>query len=110
MKPLPADIGLNLYNKSYTMKKKIFTLLIMAAMISISASSQTIKDNIDKLAKDKSTTDKAAKADVLIQQKNIFDSAQIKTTSAKKVSNVNSFVKTKCTAHKHKKKRKVSSK
>lgn len=74
--------------------KKILTLLISGIMISLSASSQTIKDNIDKLAKDKATQDRAAKADVLIHKKSISDStteikiipvASSKTKPVKKV-------------------------
>lgn len=71
------------------MKKKLFTLLITGFMISISASSQTIRENIDKLAKDKETKDRAAKADVLIHKKNI--SVPSSTT---KVDSANAVVKT----------------
>ena len=40
------------------MKKKIFTLLIAATMVTISGSSQTIKDNIDKAHNDKDAKEK----------------------------------------------------
>ena len=69
----------------YTMKKKLFTLLITGFMISITASSQTIKENIDKLAKDKETKERAAKADVLIHKKTISDTIAPKMNSAKTV-------------------------
>ena len=52
----------------------------------MSASSQTIKDNIDKLAKDKNTKDRSAKADVLIQKKTISDSTEIKTSIVKVIT------------------------
>ena len=93
------------------MKKKILSLLFAASMMSMSASSQTIKDNIDKLAKDKSTKDRAAKADVLIQKKTIFDATQIKVTPVKVVSKTPAapiLNKTKFKKHTYKKKRKTS--
>jgi hypothetical protein len=70
------------------MKKKLFTLLITGFMISITASSQTIKENIDRLAKDKETKDRAAKADVLIHKKTIS------VPSSTKVDSTNTVVKT----------------
>lgn len=82
-------------------------------MISINASSQTIKENVDKLAKDKSTRDRADKADVLIHKKIISDSTQIKITPVKVVSKpaaVTAVNKTKFKKHKFKKKTKNSSK
>ena len=91
------------------MKQKIFTLLFAASMITISASSQTIKDNIGKLAKDKNTQDRAAKADVLIQKKIISDSTQTKITSVKVVSK-SPAVKQKYKKSKYKKKTKKDSK
>lgn len=91
------------------MKRKIFTLLFAATMITISASSQTIKENVDKLAKDKNTQDRAAKADVLIHKKIISDSTQIKTTPVKAVSKT-SAIKIKYSKHKYKKKSKPASK
>jgi hypothetical protein len=95
------------------MKTKMLTLLISAVMISLGASSQTIKDNIDKLAKDKSTRDKADRADVLIHKKVIYDSVQIKTTPAKVVSKTTPATgesKIKHKQKKYKKKTKKSSK
>ena len=50
---------------------KIFALLLALSITTVSALSQTIKENIDKAAKDKNTKDRAAKADVLIQPKTI---------------------------------------
>ena len=93
------------------MKKKIFTLLVVGILVSISASSQTIKDNIDKAAKDRSNADRAAKADVLIHKKTIHDSTQIKVTPVKVVSKTPAapiLNKTKFKKHTYKKKRKTS--
>ncbi len=92
------------------MKKKIFTLLFAAGLISFSASSQTIKDNIDKAAKDKSNADRAAKADVLIHEKIIFDSAEVKITPVKVVTKTPAVNKVKSKKYKYKKKRKTTSK
>jgi len=86
----------------YTMKKKIFTFLISAIMISVNASSQTIKENLDKLAKDRSTRDKADKADVLMQKKSISDSVQTKTMPVKAVSKAHGVNRVKHKKHKHK--------
>lgn len=91
------------------MKKKFLTLIIAATMISLSASSQTIKDNIDKTAKDKNTADRAAKADVLIHKKIIYDSVQIKTTPAKVVFKTPA-TKSKYKKNKYKRKTKIASK
>ncbi|HUS01649.1 MAG TPA: hypothetical protein VMY77_07975 [Chitinophagaceae bacterium] len=83
------------------MKKKLFTLLITGIMISISATSQTIRENIDKLAKDKETKDRAAKADVLIHKRTISD-----TSSATKVNPAKTVVKTQgANTVKHKKRK-----
>jgi len=93
------------------MKKKLFTLLFAVTIVTINASSQTVRDNIDKLAKDKSTKDRAAKADVLIQKKTIFDATQIKVTPVKVVSKTPAapiLNKTKFKKHTYKKKRKTS--
>lgn len=93
------------------MKKKIFTLLFAAGLISFSASSQTIKENIDKAAKDKSNADRAAKADVLIHKKIIYDSTtQTKITPTKVVTKTPEIHKVKSKKHKYKKKSKASSK
>ena len=92
------------------MKKKIFTLLVSGIMISINASSQTIKENIDKQAKDKANKDRAAKADVLIHKKIIYDSTQIKITPVKVVSKTWPVSKVNYKNHKYKKKTKTSSK
>ena len=95
----------------YTMKKKILALLISGIMLSISASAQTVKDNIDKAIKDKNAKENSAKADVLIQKKTIADSTTTKITPAKVVSKttaVNSVNKVKYKKHKYKKKRKTS--
>ena len=85
------------------MKKKIFTLLTLGIMISVSASSQTIKDNIDKAAKDKSNADRAAKADVLIHKK-IIDTTQINIKPKNTVSKTPVITNNKCIKHKYKKK------
>lgn len=93
------------------MKKKIFTLLITVTMVSLSASSQTVKDNIDKAINDKDAKEKSAKADVLIHKKVISDSTQIKITPVKVVSKtqaVTAVNKTKYSKHTYKRKRKKS--
>lgn len=93
------------------MKKKIFTLIFSACFISFTASSQTIKENIDKAAKDKSNADRAAKADVLIHKKTIYDSTtQIKITPTKVVTKTPETDKVKSKKHKYKKKSSTSSK
>lgn len=100
------------------MKKKIFTLLISSFMMSLSVSSQIIKDKIDKAAKDKNTRDMADKADVYIMKKTIVDSTQLKGThSATKVSKTSKGInysgkvtKVKSTKSKYKKKSKPSTK
>ncbi len=92
------------------MKKKIYTLLALCIMVTISASSQTVKDNIDKLHKDKNTADRAAKADVFIHKKIIYDSTQTKTVSEKVVLNTPAVTKTKYKSYKYKKKKKKVSK
>jgi Fic family protein len=102
------------------MKKKFFTFIISGIMISLNASSQTIRDNIDKLAKDKATQEeRAAKADVYIMKKTISDSTQFKTTPAAKVSKTSTgtsvskarkVTKVKSSKTKYKKKSKPSTK
>jgi hypothetical protein len=67
------------------MKKKIFTLLISGIMLSAGASSQTIKNNIDKAIKDKNVKENSAKADVYIQKKTITDSTITKASPEKTV-------------------------
>ncbi len=88
------------------MKKKIYTLLALCIMVSISASSQTVKENIDKLHKDKNTADRAAKADVLMHKKMIYDSTQINSGTPKIKSNSAVVNKVKSCNHKYKKKTK----
>jgi hypothetical protein len=90
------------------MKKKIFTLLTLGIMISVSASSQTIKDNIDKTARDKNTADRAAKADVLIHKKTVYDSTNFKTSSSNATKKKPVLTKTKIRKHKCKTKVKTS--
>ncbi len=93
------------------MKKKIFTFLFIAGFISFSASSQTIKENIDKAAKDKNNADRAAKADVLIHKRIIYDStSQTKITPNKVVTKTPEINKIKSKKHKCKKKFSSSSK
>ena len=79
-------------------------------MISISASSQTIKDNIDKAIKDKNAKENSAKADVLIQKKVITDSTTTKVTPAKTVVRAAGVNKVKHKKHKNKVKFKKPSK
>jgi 5'-3' exonuclease len=77
--------------------KKILTFFFAGIMISFSASSQTIKQNIDKAIKDKNAKENSAKADVIIQKRTITDSTVTKTKSDKKK------IKTPVTTVKHKK-------
>ena len=92
------------------MKKKLFTLLVTGIMITITASSQTIKENIDKLAKDKETKERGAKADVLIHKKVIADTVAPKISSGKKVVKSPGSNVVKHKKHKHKVKFKKPSK
>lgn len=86
------------------MKKKFFTLIISGVMISLSASSQTIRDNIDKVHKDKNTAERAAKADVLIHKKTILDTTQTKAIEKKIITKTPAGTKAKYKKKKHKKK------
>ncbi|MFN2458185.1 MAG: hypothetical protein ABR502_08300 [Chitinophagaceae bacterium] len=59
------------------MKKKFLLMSIAISFICMSSPAQTIRDNIDKLAKDPKTMENAAKADVhIINKKIIHDSTQ----------------------------------
>jgi hypothetical protein len=51
------------------MKKKLFLLGIVISFFSISTMAQSIRVNLDKLAKDPKTMENAAKADVYIVNK-----------------------------------------
>ncbi len=51
------------------MKKKLFLLGIVISLFSISTMAQSIRENLDKLAKDPKTMENAAKADVYIVNK-----------------------------------------
>ncbi len=51
------------------MKKKLFLLASLISVLSLSTMAQTIRENIDKLAKDPKTMENAAKADVYIVNK-----------------------------------------
>lgn len=84
------------------MKKKIFTLVITCIMISINASSQSVKDNIDKAIKDKNAKENSAKADVLIHKKVIADSTTSKVAPANTVVKTAGVNKVKHKKHKHK--------
>lgn len=87
------------------MKTKIFTLMVAGSLFCYSAFSQTVKENIDKAAKDKNTMDRSAKADVLIQKKIIFDSSsQTKKTTQKIIPLATVVKKTKSKKGKYKKK------
>ena len=92
------------------MKKKIFTLLALGIMISISASSQTVKENIEKAKNDKDAEERSAKADVYIHKKIIADSIATKVTPAKTVVKTPGVNKVKHKKHKHKAKFKKASK
>ena len=89
------------------MKKKFFTLMIVSGFC-FSAFSQTVKEDIDRAAKDKSNADRAAKADVLIHKKIITDeSTKVIITPVKVVSKPISQTKKKYKS-KYKKKTKSS--
>jgi hypothetical protein len=95
------------------MKTKFITLLFAGSLISFSISAQTIKENIDKAAKDKNTMDRSAKADVLIHKKIITDKTPTTITPIKVVSETPAKTpvsKTKPKKSKYKSKRKKSSK
>ena len=78
-------------------------------MISAGASSQTVKDNIDKAIKDKNVKENSAKADVYIQKKTISDSTT-KVSPAKTVVKTAEGNTVKHTKRKHKVKFKKPSK
>jgi hypothetical protein len=64
------------------MNKKIFLLTTFLTALSMTSFSQTIKDNIDKAAKNPSTKENAAKADVHLHNKTtIIDSSFLKNFS-----------------------------
>jgi hypothetical protein len=90
------------------MKKKLFTLLFAVTIVTINASSQTVRDNIDKAIKDKNAKENSAKADVVIHKKTISDSTQIKITPVKVVSKTQPVNKVKYKKYKYKKKAKTS--
>ena len=90
------------------MKKKTFTFLIVAFMVSLGATSQTVRDNIDKAIRDKNAKENSAKADVIIQKKIIADTIQTKVTPAKVVSNTQQVYKIKQKKRKYKSKKKSS--
>ncbi len=90
------------------MKKKIFTLILIS-MSGLNVFSQTIKENIDKAAKDKSNADRAAKADVLIHKKIITtDTTVTKITPVKVVTKPVAKRKKKYNSSKQKKRIKTS--
>ena len=70
-------------------------------MISTSASSQTIRDNIEKAKNDKDAKELSAKADVIIHKKIITDSTT-KITPVKTVAKTPGVSKVKLNKHKHK--------
>ena len=92
------------------MKKKIFTMLFAVSLISFGASAQTIQQNIDKAAKDRNNAERAAKADVFIQKRTIYDSTQTQLSTTKVVSKNPEVKKVKYKKHKYKKKNRSSSK
>jgi hypothetical protein len=64
------------------MNKKIFLPAVFVTALSTTAFSQTIKDNIDKAAKNPLTKENAAKADVRLHNKTtIIDSSSLKSPS-----------------------------
>lgn len=89
------------------MKKKILSLFILVTILAASASSQTIKENIDKAHADQDAKNKSAKADVIIMPKTIYDSAVNKTLPSK--GNIETKVKVKSKKQKRKYKTKTSS-
>lgn len=95
------------------MKTKVITLVLALSLFSIGVSAQTIKENIDKAAKDKNTMDRSAKADVLMQKKIITEPSQTTITPVKvvtKTATVTKATKVKATKKKYKVKRRSSSK
>lgn len=60
------------------MNKLLLLLLPLLSLGSLDASAQSVRENLDKLAKDPKTAENAAKADVYIHKKNrtISDSTQ----------------------------------
>lgn len=92
------------------MKKKLFSILISGIMLSVSASAQTIKENIDKAKNDKNAERNSAKADVIIHKNIIADSAITKTTPVKTVIKAPGGSSMKQKKHKNKGKFKKSSK
>ncbi len=63
--------------------KKILLIIIIAVITSSVTMAQTVKDNIEKLARNPKTTEHAAKADTRIQDKKViaYPPGQSKKTS-----------------------------
>jgi archaellum component FlaG (FlaF/FlaG flagellin family) len=100
------------------MKKKLFIPLFIINLFCGAAFAQTIKDKVNRAAKDSSRAANAAKADVYVQKKTIADPNQIKITAVtagkknaaenkRKVTGAN---KVKYKRHKFKSKKRSSSK
>lgn len=60
------------------MKTKFFTIAFSVCLLSLNSISQTVRDKIEKQAKDPITKENAAKADVYVQKKIIFDTVTLK--------------------------------
>ena len=63
------------------MLKNTIKLLLFLSMANPSRA-QTLKDNLQKIAKDPKTTERAAKADVLLHDKKIISSSPVVDTTA----------------------------
>ena len=63
------------------MLKNTIKLLLFLSMANPSRS-QTLKENLQKIAKDPKTTERAAKADVLLHDKKIISSSPVVDTTA----------------------------
>lgn len=78
------------------MSKKIVTLLFLLTFISMTSFGQSVREQIDKAAKDPKTAENAAKADVWLHRYNIgADSIQTAKT-AQPLSTINKQKKKRC--------------
>ena len=91
------------------MNKKFFLLFLLAGFTTLNSFSQTIKDKINTQAQDKNLKTNAAKADVFIHEKSIFNSSST-TIDTANITTDNAVKKIKYNKHKFKKKYKKTSK
>ncbi len=59
------------------MKTKFFTIAFSLSLLSLNSISQTVRDKINKQAKDPATRENAAKADVYVQKNIIYDTLPV---------------------------------